>query len=144
MSVLSLGGNMENEKKDSCELVPVDEVEAELIFEPNPSESALIGYGSRKICRTSIVNQPKESHLELFHTDHSMIKWKTDRGKRENDVRAVIDVIKKHGVISRYDISRRTGLNLNTVILTLGELNSMGFIVEGKLGRTYYYRIANL
>lgn len=136
---------MENEKTDRRALLPVEEVDSELICEPNHAESSLIGYGFRKICRTSIVSQLNTSHQGIFHTNQDKIKWNTSPvGKRATVFRTILNVIKSHGIISRYEIMKITGFSLPGVICTLNELVSMGFIEEGRLGRTYYYRIANL
>lgn len=128
---------MENEEKVSYELVPVEGVEAELIFEPVTSPT-----GPRKICRASIVNQLEENYLSMDHKALKWIKWKeSPNTQRAHTNQLILKVIRDNGIISRHNIVQTTGISYKNVIHTLDELVSDGLIDEGVLGPTHYYKI---
>lgn len=130
---------MENEEKVSCELVPVEEVEVELIFEPVTGPS-----GPRKLCRASIVSQLEDHYLSMNHTALKWIKWQKSQknSRRANAYRRILTLIRDREIISRYDIAQTTKIEYKTVMMTLDELVNYGLIEEGILGPTKYYRMA--
>jgi hypothetical protein len=128
---------VENEETVSCELVPVEEVEAELIFEPVTGPN-----GPRKICRASIVNQLEENYLSMDHTAHKWIKWEgSPNTQRAYTNQKILKLIRDRGIISRYHIVQETEISYPNVKLTLDELVEDGLIEKGILGPTHYYRI---
>ncbi|HEY3426567.1 MAG TPA: hypothetical protein VGL27_17360 [Negativicutes bacterium] len=105
-------------KSEENALVPIHEVEAELIFEPVTSTA-----GPRKLCRASIVSQLSEHYLSMNHTSHMHIKWKeAPNTQRAHTNRKILRLIRDRGIISRYCIVKETGISYPNVIHTLDEL----------------------
>ena len=130
---------LENEETVSCELVPVEEVEAELIFEPVTGPN-----GPRKICRTSILNQLAESHIYTNPGSHALIaQWKRGKqGRRAMVTSEILNLIRECGIVSRYEIGKCIRFGQLTIAETLNTLVELGFLDEGIVGTTHYYRIA--
>ena len=130
---------LENEETESLELVPIEEMEAELILEPGSHPTS-----HRKICRTSILNQLAESHIYTNPGSHALIaKWKLGKtGRRANVTSEILKVIRERGIVSRYEIGKCIKFGQLTIAETLNELVELGFLDEGVVGTTHYYRIA--
>ncbi|HEY3390307.1 MAG TPA: hypothetical protein VGK38_12085 [Prolixibacteraceae bacterium] len=129
---------MENEEKVSCELVPVEEVDTELVFAPQ-GESQLIGYGSRKIIRESIRNQLRDGYKCL---DYNAVELEdeTTLSKRDSNVLAIVNVL-VDGVYTKKEIAAKTQLTETQIGYVLNVLLKFEFVEIIKIGRTFYYKI---
>lgn len=127
------------EETDSCALVPVEEVETELIFEPGSKPT-----GPRKICRVSILNQLAASHIYINPGDPALIsQWKLGKtGRRATIAHAIIKIVRERGIVSRHAIGKELRFGQLAIAETLNELVELGFIDEGVIGKTHYFRIA--
>lgn len=133
------GMGMENEKPASGALVPIEEVDSELLFEPGSTPT-----GPRKICRTSILNQLSESHRYVNPYDPALIaQWKLGKaGRRAKVTDEILKVVRERVIVSRYEIGKELRFGQLTIAETLDTLVELGFLDEGIVGTTHYYRIA--
>lgn len=127
---------MGNEETKS--LVPVPEVEAELIFDPSVDKS-LVGYGARKILRESLRNQLREGY-KCF--DYIAIETGNEPKltKSESNVLAVVNVL-FDGIYSRKTIAQKAHLSESQAGFVLNALRAFGFVEIIKIRRTFYYKI---
>jgi hypothetical protein len=127
---------MENEENVSCELVPISEVETELMLAPQ-GESQLIGYGSRKIIRESIRNQLRDGYKCLAY---DAIEPETKLKKFDSNVLAVVNVL-FDGIYSKKKIAAKTQLTVTQAGYVLDALLNYNFVEIIKIRRTFYYKI---
>ncbi|HEY3426562.1 MAG TPA: hypothetical protein VGL27_17335 [Negativicutes bacterium] len=127
---------MGNEETESRALVPIEEVEAELVFAHG--ESQLIGYGSRKIVRESIRDQLRKGY-KCF--DYSVIEIENEKlTKSESNALAVVNVL-LDGIYSKKTIAKKTRLSEAQVGFVLNALRAFGFVEIIKIRKTFYYKI---
>lgn len=126
---------MENEEKVSCELVAVEEVETELIFEPVTGP-----LGPRKIIRESLVNQIKEAYPFTCRQFQVPYIGKIKKSKHQRVLDDIILAIQQ-GKYTREDVLSRAGHCLLATSKALSELSASGIIKQSMVNRKRYYEI---
>jgi hypothetical protein len=128
---------MENEETVSSALVPVEEVEAELILDPR--QDSLIEYGSRKIIRESLINRLRDGYKCLDYTAIE-IENETKLSKHDSNTLAIVNLL-IDGVYTKKEIAVKTRLTEAQVGYVLNVLIKFNFVEMIKIGRAFYYKI---
>lgn len=129
---------MENEKTESRELVPVETVEADLVFDPCMDKS-LVGYGSRKIIRASLKNQLREGYKCL---DYKAVEFENEKpSKCDANTAAIVNLL-VDGAYTKKELAAKTRLTETQVGHVLNVLMKFEFAEMIKIGRTFYYKIS--
>lgn len=117
---------MENEETESLELVPIEEVEVDLIFSPAQGESQLIGYGSRKIIRESLKNQLSGGYKCL---DYSAITLENGKklSKIDSNILAIVNLL-VDSAHTKKELAAKARLTETQVGHVLNILMKFGFV----------------
>ncbi|HEY3390326.1 MAG TPA: hypothetical protein VGK38_12180 [Prolixibacteraceae bacterium] len=125
---------MENEETESRELVPVEEVDTELVFDvPEPLEP-------RKIIRGSIVNQLREAYPFACRQFKGPYVGKVKKSKHQRVLDDVVMAIRQ-GKCTRETVLERTGHCLLATSKALNELAASGILKQSMVNHKWYYEI---